>query len=489
MKPILPVLLKDFYKVGHVFQYPKDTTLVYSNLTPRASRIEGADGVIFFGLQYFVAEYLIRQFTENFFKKDKKEVVVQYKRRIDNALGPGTPVDHIEALHDVGFLPLHIKAVPEGTLVPFRVPLMTIRNTVPEFFWLTNMVESLLSNVLWMASTSATTAFGYRRVFEDYAKRTGADPAFVPWQGHDFSFRGLPGVEAACLSGAAHLLSFTGTDTIPAIDFLEEYYGADSDKELVGGSVPATEHSVMCMGMQDGEFETFKRLITEVYPRGIISIVSDTWDFWKVLTEYLPRLKNEIMARDGKVVIRPDSGNPVEIICGDVAASEPCVRNGAVRTLWNTFGGTETPTGHRTLDPHIGLVYGDSITPERQKEILLRLAANGFASSNVVLGIGSYTYQYVTRDTYGFAMKATYGETRSGGPQAIYKSPKTDDGVKNSAKGLLCVIGEDSKNLLCVENVEWSVEERGMLRTVFSNGCPHNIQTLAQIRKRVEAQL
>lgn len=489
---ILPVLLKDGYKVGHPFQYPKDTTLVYSNLTARKSRVPGIDGVIAFGFQYFVAEYLIRQFAENFFGQSKLTVLRQYKRRIDNYLGPGVSTDHIAALHDMQYLPLHVKAVPEGTLVPFRVPVLTIKNTLPEFFWLTNMVETLLSNVLWQPMTSATTAFNYRRVFERYAKETGAPLAFVPWQGHDFSFRGLSGVEAACLSGAGHLLSFTGTDTIPAIDFLEQYYGADCEKELIGGSVPATEHSVMCMGNKDGEQETIKRLVTEVYPAGIVSVVSDTWDFWKVLTTYLPALRSLVEARDGKVVIRPDSGDPVNIICGDPDGATRPEKLGAIRVLYEVFGGRTNPAGYIELNPKIGLIYGDSITPERQVEILGRLKAMGFASSNVVLGIGSYTYQYVTRDTYGFAMKATYGETVSGGPQAIYKDPKTDDGTKKSACGLLMVDRFEhnpSNPLQVFEQVNWDLEGRGILQTVFKNGSPFNIQTLKGIRAVVERQL
>ena len=492
MKPILPTLLKDFYKVGHRFQYPDDTTLVYSNLTPRSSRVDWADGVIAFGFQYFVREYLINQFEQNFFRKSRDEVVKAYKRRVDYALGPGTDVSHIGELHEYGYLPLLVKAVPEGTLVPLRVPLLTIRNTEPKFFWLTNMVESLLSNVLWQPITSATTAFGYRRVFERYAKETGADVAFVPWQGHDFSFRGLSGVEAACLSGAAHLLSFTGTDTIPAIDFLETYYGANCEEELIGGSVPATEHSVMCMGLENGELETFKRLITEVYPSGIVSIVSDTWDFWQVLNDYLPRLKDLVLQRNGKVVIRPDSGDPVKIICGDPDGKTPWEVAGAIEVLYAIFGGRVNSHGYRELDPHVGLIYGDSITPERQRQILSGLRDRGFASSNVVLGIGSYTYQYVTRDTFGIAMKATYGETKSRGPQAIFKAPKTDDGTKNSAKGLLKVDSHPLDNggrLRCVEDCSWDEEAQGILQPVFKNGIPHNIQTLKEIRGRVERQL
>ncbi len=511
MRPFHPCLLKDFYKVGHKAQYPDNTTLVYSNFTPRSSRVVGAEGVVVFGAQYFVQEYLINQFDEEFFDRPRDTVVKAYKRRVDNALGPGTNVDHIGELHELGYLPLRIKAIPEGTLLPLRVPALSIRNTEDKFYWLTNMVETLLSNVLWLPSTSATTAFRYRRVFEDYAKQTGADPSFVPWQGHDFSFRGMAGIEAACLSGAAHLLSFTGTDTIPAIDFLEEYYGANSDKELIGGSVPATEHSVMCMGLRQGELATIRRLIKGVYPARIVSIVSDTWDFWTVITRYLPELKTEIMARSGKVVIRPDSGDPVKIICGDPDATKGSPEHkGAIECLWEIFGGTTTSKGHRVLDPHIGLIYGDSITPERQVLILEGLSLKKFASSNVVLGIGSYTYQHVTRDTYGWAMKATYGEVADGVDhihsdnrmvicdegirgcthihkqgQAIFKEPKTDDGTKNSAKGLLQVTNQ----LRLVEDVSWSQESEGVLQDIFMNGQTRNVQTLSQIRARLASYL
>lgn len=496
MIPILPTLLKDGYKIGHKAQYPRDTTLVYSNMTPRASRVDGTPGVIHAGLQYFILEYLIRQFREGFFRLDRDLVVKTYKRVIDSYLGPGTDVSHIGELHELGYLPLKIRAVPEGTLVPFRVPMWTVRNTDPRFFWLTNMLETLESNVLWGPTTSATTAFSYRRVFEEFARKTGADVGFVRWQGHDFSMRGMMGVEAAVLSAFGHALSFYGSDTVPVIPFVEEYYGAKCQKELIVGSVPATEHSVMCMGMEDGELETIRRLITETYPTGIVSIVCDTWDFWKVLTEYLPKLRPEIMARNGKLVVRPDSGNPVKIICGDtrVGASE-VEAMGAIRQLAYTFGTTDTPTGHKLLDPHIGLIYGDSITPFRQQEILSRLAANGYASSNVVLGIGSYTYQYVTRDTFGFAMKATYGERTSADGvvtcQNISKNPKTDNGVKKSASGLLRVELPDTPHATPIlhENQTWEEEGDGLLQTVFEDGKLTKFDRLSTIRKRVDAEL
>lgn len=199
---ISPLLLKDGYKVGHKFQYPEGTTLVYSNLTPRKTRNADMPEVVFFGLQYFIKEYLIAQFDEHFFSKPKAEVLRQYARRMDAYLGKDSiAYDHIAALHDLGYLPLEIKALPEGTLVPMRVPVLTIRNTKPEFFWLTNMLETLLSAILWKPCTSATTAYHYLKTFTRYARETvGSDLSFVPWQGHDFSFRGMSGVEDAVMS-------------------------------------------------------------------------------------------------------------------------------------------------------------------------------------------------------------------------------------------------------------------------------------------------
>ena len=484
-----PILLKDGYKVGHKFQYPEGTTLVYSNLTPRKSRSAEVDEIVFFGLQYFIKEYLIRQFDELFFKRPQAEVLQQYARIMDNYLGKDSiSYQHIADLHNLGYLPLEIKALPEGSLVPMRVPVFTIKNTVPEFFWLTNMLETLLSAILWKPCTSATTAFQYLKTFTKYAEETiGNDMGFIPWQGHDFSFRGMSGIEDAAMSGAAHLLSFSGTDTIPAIDFLETYYHADCEKELVGGSVPATEHSVMCMGTQDDENKTFERLINDIYSAGIVSIVSDTWDFWKVITVFLPQLKDKILARNGKVVIRPDSGDPVKIIIGDKDApiGSPEYK-GAIECMWETFGGTITEMGYKLLDSHIGLIYGDSITTERQVAILQGLKEKGFSSYNVVLGIGSFTYEYVTRDTFGFAMKATYGEVNGEG-RDIFKDPKTDDGTKKSAKGLMQVYRDDATGKLALKDqCSWAEEEQGELKTVFKDGALLVDVTLAEIRNRIK---
>lgn len=490
-----PLTAIDFYKTDHRRQYPENTTEVYSNFTPRSAKLaklcnhDPEEGIIFFGLQYFIKDFLILVWEERFFKRPKDEVIAKYKRRMDCALGKDSiEVSHLSSLYDLGYLPIQIKALDEGEYVPVGVPVLTVVNTHPEFFWLTNYLETIISNYLWKPITSATTAFQYRKILHHYANKTGADLQFILFQAHDFSFRGMSGPQDAALSGAAHLTSFCGTDTVHAIDFLEDYYHADAEKMMVGGSVPATEHSVMCMGMEDGELTTFKRLINELYHEGIVSIVSDTWDFWRVITEYMGLLKEDILGRNGKVVIRPDSGDPVKIIAGDPAApKESAEYKGAVECLWEVFGGTMTATGHKLLDSHIGLIYGDSITLERAESILSKLDEKGFCSTNVVFGVGSYTYQYTTRDNFGFAMKATSGVV-NGQRRDIFKDPKTDSGTKKSAKGLLRVERINGKLSVFDQQTE-SQERQGLLKTVFKNGNLTHQVSLEDVRQKITLHL
>jgi nicotinamide phosphoribosyltransferase len=292
------------------------------------------------------------------------------------------------------------------------------------------------------------------------------------------------GPEAAMMSGAGHLLSFTGTDTIPAIDFLEKYYNADSDKELVGGSVPATEHSVMCAGGMDNELGTFRRLIKDIYPAGVVSIVSDSWDYWQVLTQFTVQLKEDILSRDGKVVFRPDTGDPVKVVCGDPdAPADSPEYKGSIEVLWEVFGGTITPQRFRQLDTHVGLIYGDSITLERAEAICEGLKSKGFASTNAVFGIGSYTYQYVTRDTDGFAVKATFARV-NGVDREIFKAPKTDDGTKKSAKGLTAVFKTDGQYQL-KDQATWEEVLDCAFVPVFEDGVLQKDYTLVEVRENL----
>ena len=373
--------------------------------------------------------------------------------------------------------------------------MLTITNTHPDFGWLVNYLETLISCMLWQPITSATIAYEYKKILNKYALETTGNTEGVQWQGHDFSMRGMSSVESAILSGMGHLTSFTGTDTIPAIYQLEQSYKAQG---LIGASVPATEHSVMCMGTKESEIETFRRLI-KLYPTGILSVVSDTWNLWDVCTKFLPELKEEILARDGKLVIRPDSGDPVDIICGESMASIIRRKNpknkvkpedfpeykGVIELLWDIFGGTINEQGYKVLDPHIGAIYGDSITLDRATQICERLKAKGFASTNIVLGIGSFTYQYNTRDTFGFAMKATYGEVNNEARE-IFKDPITDDGTKKSKKGLLRVVQHEQ--LEVIDQQTWEGEQASLLTTVFKDGKLVKETSLDEIRAKLNGK-
>lgn len=822
---IIASLISDSYKQSHYQMYPKDLTKLYSNFTARKSRKEGINKIVFFGLQYYILEYLIKAWNDGFFNLQKEDVIKVHTETV-KPFSTGHPVTkQWENLHELGYLPIRIKAVPEGTRVPIGVPMLTVTNTHPDFAWFVNFIETQLSMVLWMPITSATIADDFKKDLVSWAKETGGDPSFVDFQGHDFSMRGMPGLEAACLSGSGHLTSFKGSDTIPAASFLKEYYGSegfiagsvaacfpdgtevltnkgfklfedldeedlvaqvvdgvsefvtpteyheydfdgdlcsyktdtnlryvdisvtpnhrmvgltkkgkyiikeaqnfnyhsdlspcistfkvggrssltsyeklliafqadgsfssrtnqytgkktgtipirfslkkerkaerlrlilndckfeftetqyengyysfrvtvpqnellsktftwvdlndvdgnwckefiqelqywdgyksrdtivvysstekynidvvcaicalsnskshcttyydkrvnrkplysiciDSDITKISGgtvqkentyykgkvrcvSVPSgiivvkqneriiisgnSEHSVMSVGGKDDEIETFERLLN-TFPEGILSVVSDTWDLWQVCTEFLPKLKDKILARNGKLVIRPDSGDPADIICGkDAGYSTPMGERGklselpnpspevkgVVELLWDVFGGTINEKGYKVLDPHIGAIYGDSITSEKGNEICRRLKAKGFCSTNIVFGIGSFSYQFNTRDTFGMAMKATYcekEETFYASPeslepgvrtirQSIFKDPVTDSGEKRSAKGLLAVIkNKETGELELHQEVDEKTEETGELKVVFEDGRLVVKQSLDQIR-------
>lgn len=531
-----PLFATDFYKVGHGAMYPNDTEMVYNNTTPRKSRIEGIDAVTFVGLQYFIKEYLIKRWNEHFFNKPLSEVLAKYLRMTNACLGPGTVrKQDIIDLHNLGYLPIEIKALPEGASVPMRVPVATKKSTHKAGRWVCNYLETILNATIWQPITSATLAKEYKRIFSEYALETVGNTDFVPFQGHDFSFRGMSSYESSCTSGLGHLTSFVGTDTIAAIEFAEDYFLANVEKELVGCSVPATEHMVAAINILSinpydyvdefiertpagrekptkesvnlllvREYGFLKQFITKLFPNGIASYVSDTYNIFAVVTEILPRLKPEIMARTGgkpfdRLVIRPDSfwTNPVDCLCGYDGyhpqmeklseLEKEVVRKGLVESLWDIFGGTVSEQGYKILDPHIGCIYGDSISLNRAKDICYRLKNKGFASINWLAGIGSYTYQYNTRDTFGLATKGTFAIV-GGEPIELFKDPVSDDGMKKSAKGLLRV---DKINGVYTLKDQCTPEEEagGELKTVFKDGKLLIDHSLAEIRQRVNESL
>jgi len=489
-----PITATDSYKLAHARMYPEGTEVIYSNFTPRSnSKLNVPEAfktnkIVFFGLQG-VIQQMQEEWEENFFSQPLNSVIEQFSNRTAPFTGD-YPVDpnSIKALHTLGFLPIKIKALKEGSRVNIGVPLFTITNTRPEFYWLTNYLESYLSAELWKPSTTATIADIYKKMITDFAVETGGNKAFIPFQGHDFSMRGMSGGMDSVKTGAAHLTAFTGTDTLNAVDYLEYFY--DAKNTFVGASVPATEHSVMCIGGQIDEKETIRRLIEDLYPTGVISVVSDSWDFWKVISVYAAELKETILNRKpdslglAKVVFRPDSGDPVEIICGkESPQSDDPAELGAVEVLWNIFGGTINEKGYKTLNQRVGLIYGDSITLQRAFDILEGLKKKGFASDNIVFGIGSFTYQYVTRDSLGFAMKATYGVI-NGQPVEIFKNPITDNGTKKSAKGLLRVEIENN-NYVLYDQQSIENETKGELTVVYLDGKFINKTSLVDIRNRL----
>ena len=585
-----PLLLIDFYKATHHEQYPKGLTKMVSYYTPRMSRLDDVDHLTFFGLQGFIDEYLIDGFNNNFFNRDIEEVVDEYNRILTYTMGPGTYEDQkIRDLHELGYLPLEIRAVPEGSRTKVGVPQIEISNTHPNFVWLVNTIETLLSCSMWHTQVAAEVGYRYRKVINQWVEKTcGAEVS--PWKMiGDFSMRGQHSAESAIKASAAWLLSHHNTATVPAIMWMEKHYDCDVTKEPVGFGAISTEHSVMCSNFAvDGDETThIKRLLTEIYPNNNFSMVSDSYDYENLIMNLLPQCKAEIMAHNGTLLVRGDSGNPVEILAGkpinwltpyddeeaeklfsdknftqewledyvrDCGIEEETVvyfhfmdkfysvsvypqwtkeRGGwtdnnyyfieeyafeweevqpsleLLGTVWaldQIVGHTVNEKGYKVLDPHLKAIYGDSILPDYANEIYKRLAAQGYAANNVVMGAGSMsmmalvcaddegTLQFAgkwngtnagpyTRDTFGIAVKATYAEDQYGNGINIFKRPKAL-AWKKSQKGC-CVVALDGESYTDEHAFEDTLGEKNLLQTVFYNGKLTNRQSLAKIRERL----
>lgn len=487
MKPI-PLLLCDFYKTVHSEQYPPGLTRLVSYLTPRMSRLEGEDHLILFGLQAFVKEYLIEAFNRDFFTRPRAEVLWEYNRLLNATLGPGSFDDKkVARLHELGYLPLEIKAIAEGTRVPIRVPMIEVSNTHPDFSWLVNAIETLMSCSLWHPMVSANVGYRYRQIVNHFYEISVDDATPRARALGDFSMRGQESLESAVASSAGFCLSFLNTATVPVIPYLESYYNCNCTREAVAYGAISTEHSVMCSNaVVDGDEVTFlRRLLTEVYPYHSFSMVSDSYDYWNLVDNLLPLVKAEILSHEGTLGIRGDSGNPVEIV------TETVFR------LWEIFGGTINEKGYKVLDSHVKAIYGDSITPGRAAAIFQILVERGFSCQNVSLGVGSFSMQCqaepgglkpYTRDSFGIAVKATYGEI-DGEPLMIFKNPKTDTGqFKKSQRGL-CRVYRDSGGVITYEDgydrMTFPDDRQNLLEPVFKNGQMIREQSLGEIRGRL----
>ena len=496
---INPLLDVDFYKVSHKHMYPKGMTQMYSNLTPRSAKhfkFKSADfdnKVVVFGTQALVKQ-LADHWQANFFDKPIEPLVVEYKSVLLNCLGVSDPdVQWCYDLHNLGYLPILIKALPEGSRSPIGVPILTITNTHDDFAWLVNYLETYLSTNIWKPITMATNSYEYKRILTKYNALTADTTDFMPWQVHDFAARGLGSSHEWSINCIAHLTSFSGTDTVQAILGAQHYYEADL---TCGGSVPATEHSVMTISIATSNHDDkllaeqtyLHKLLTDLYPTGIVSVVCDSYDFWGVIENNLPALKDAIMSRSGKLVIRPDSGNPIDVICGKytfVSEAEAefhqddIETKGLLQSLWDIFGGTTNDKGYKVLDPHIGLIYGDAITADVYESILSRIESMGFSSDNLVIGKGAVGDQLITRDTFGFAIKATHCVI-NGQSIEVSKEPKTD-AKKKSAKGLLHV----NSDFNLIDQCTPEQEATGLLQPIFHNSKVLSNTTLEEIRQKL----
>jgi nicotinamide phosphoribosyltransferase len=458
-----PLLATDVYKMGHMEQYCPGTEKVYSHLVARIDK--NFEKTIFTGLQYYLQVYLskkLKGWMAEEFLNARKHILGSNSEEVERK---------IRALAQLGYFPIEIKAVQEGTVMPVKHVLMTITNTLPGFGWVVGFIESLILKV-WDTVTVSACGYIYRGLVDEmWDKTVDDDMHFLKnFAVHDFGYRGCKTEEEAGLSGMAFLAGYhgLGSDTVPALPFIVRHYMGDITKPIML-SVPASEHSVMCSFGREDELAAFRHML-KTYPSGIVSIVSDTFNIYRVLTEFAGILKEDILARPegSKVVFRPDSGNPEYIICGDPSAPVGSPEwKGAIRLLDEMFGTSVNKKGYKVLNPKVGLIYGDGMYFDRFDRTLRRLEAMGYAASNLVIGVGGILRGH-SRDSMGFAIKATYVVV-GGIERAIMKDPITDS-KKKSLKGLMTLVRDEAGNYQTIDEVSWERENTGLLSAVFRDG-------------------
>lgn len=499
MMNTIALLLSDTYKQCHPRMYPKNmvinkevinTEQLVSYWVPRRSMLRHHNKMVFWGMTAFRKRYLDEYFNDYFFHLSEEEVIEQYCDTMDTQIGKGNyDTEHIIQLHRLGYLPLEILALPEGTLVPMGVPCIQITNTHKDFAWLVQWIECVLQVELWKPCLHATIGYMYRELANKYYELS-VDDMSPEMACADFGMRGMSCMEEAIRCSAAWMLSFNKTSTIPAINYIDKYYNAHAKENGLGKGGVSYEHSVVGANyaVLGSEETIIKHALTELYPNTSFSYVSDTYDYWDVVENIVPRCKKEILEHNGKFLIRPDSGDMVDI---------------AVRTieiLWEEFGGTINSKGYKVLNPHIGLIWGDGCTLSKVEEVWEILTQRGYAANNVFFGVGAFCFSAIiedgkmivaTRDTYGIAMKATYGVI--GGKEVfIYKDPKTDTSkLKKSHKGCCIVKRDENGELYCEDEHSFddTYTRENQLQVIYEDGDAYNEYTYMEIRERLYAQL
>lgn len=469
--------LTDIYKLGHIEQFPKGTTKVYSYLEARGST--ELDGLIFFGLQYILKEYLMRPVLQ----EDLTDFIAYYKMARGRE-----PTEFItgklQHLVNLGYLPIEIKALPEGTYIGLKQILMSITNTLDDFYWLPGYLEVILLKV-WSMITTATRMFQYKKLAYNFWNLTTNDTKFWDYVYSiiDFGTRGNSSEESAELHSMAFMTCFSGSDCLPVIEPSVKYYNVTLGDPTFMKTSPATEHSVMCAYGKSNELEAFKRMF-ELYPDEPVCIVSDTYNLWNVFTNFLVELKQTIESRSYFTAFRPDSGNPTLIVLGDKNKEEGSPEYiGCLQLLDNVFGHTLNSKGFKVLK-HVKIMYGDGITLQCYEEILNGCIDRGFSVENISFGVGSIMYKN-TRDTLGFAFKAV-AVVVNGEERHICKDPITDQG-KKSKKGYIKLVRNEDGSFTTIDKLSQQNELDTWLPIVYKDGKLLVDQSLYQIQSRVNS--
>ena len=433
------ILLTDSYKCSHYKQYPPKTQHVFSYFESRGGMFPET---VFFGLQYIIKEYLLQPITKEWIDEAEELYTMHFgTKELFNRAG----WEYILTKYD-GKLPIRIKAVKEGTSVPTHNVLMTVENTDPNTYWLTNYLETLLSQV-WYPSTVATLSREMKKLILKYLERTG-DPNLINFKLHDFGFRGVSSVESAGIGGAAHLVNFMGTDTVAALLLTKEYYKSG----MTGFSIPAAEHSTITSWRQDGEVDAFRNMIQQFGNGSLYAVVSDSYDIYRACSNYWgTQLKDEVLAANGTLVVRPDSGIPNQVVVK------------CLELLGEKFGYSVNAKGFKVLNPKVRVIQGDGIDFEETRKILNNMELAGWSADNVAFGMGGGLLQKLNRDTQKFAFKCS-SVTINGSQVDVFKSPITDGG-KKSKKGRLSLIKQG--NSFVTVNYE---SDKSLLELVYENG-------------------
>jgi nicotinamide phosphoribosyltransferase len=456
------IMMTDSYKVSHHKQYPPGTQHVFSYFESRGGVF---DRTVFFGLQYILRRYLTGSLVNH-------GTIHEAKTRFHKHFGSSAYFNETGWLHIAGryggYLPLEIRALPEGTVAPTGTPLITVVNTDPAVPWLTNYVETILSQV-WYPTTVCTQSHAMRKIILDALKQSGT-PETIDFRLHDFGYRGSTSVESAAIGGLAHLVNFKGTDTFAAIELGEKYYG----EPMAGFSVPAAEHSTITSWGRDYEIDAYHNMLDQ-YPTGTVAVVSDSYNIYEACRVlWGGELRDRVLERDGCLVIRPDSGDPKVVL--------PTVSN----LLYSAFGGMVNAKGFTVLNPKVRLIQGDGIDYATLGHLINHYMALGWSADNLSFGSGGGLLQKVNRDTCKFAFKCSSAKI-DGVWRPVSKDPVTDSG-KRSKEGILDV--DDGFTLMRLDEPVYESDRKGLPRTrslmetVYYNGDVCDISTLAEIRER-----